>query len=107
MSDWGAGPELGLLALLGNVTVLLGALVLWRNRGEVFVWVLDEMGTFRRGMSRHTALGPLYGVRPESRLKLLPVMFVQSLGRRPRVRIQVAGFLVFLGSALFVLDFFI
>lgn len=107
MSNWGAGPELGLLTLLGYLTVLLGALILWRNRGEVFVWVLDEMGTFRRSLSRHTALGPFYGVRSESRLKLLPLTFIQSLGRRPHVRIQIAGFLVFLGSALFLLDFFV
>jgi hypothetical protein len=107
MSNWGAGPELGLLTLLGYLVVLLGALMLWRNRGDVFVWVLDEMGDFRRSLSRHTAMGPFYGLRPESRLKLLPATFLRSLGRRPHVRIQIAGFLVFLGSALFILDFFV
>jgi hypothetical protein len=107
MSNWGAGPELGLLTLVGYVVVIFGALILWRDRGDVFVWVLDEVGALRRHLSRHTAVGPFYGVRSGSRLKLLPATFLRFLARRPRARIQIAGFLVFLGTALFVLDFFI
>ena len=107
MSHWGAGPELGLLTLVGYAVVILGAAILWRDRGDVFVWVLDEVGAFRRNFSRHTAIGPFYGVRSGSRLKLIPATFFRFLARRPRARIQIAGFLIFLGTALFVLDFFV
>jgi hypothetical protein len=107
MSHWGAGPELGLLTLLGNLVVMLGALILWRDRGDVFVWVLDEASAFRRNLSRHMTVGPFYGVRSESWVKMIPAMLFGPLTRLPRTRIQVAGFLVFLGSALFLLDFFV
>jgi hypothetical protein len=107
MSHWGAGPELGLLTLLGYVVVLLGAALLWRSRGEVFVWVLDEVGDFRRNLSRYTAVGPFYSVRAESRLKIIPVGFLRSIARFPRNRIQLASVLLFLGSALVILDFFV
>jgi hypothetical protein len=107
MSHWGAGPELGLLTLLGYLVVLLGALILWRDRGDVFVWVLDEVGAFRRNLSRHTAVGPFWGIRSEPWPKLMLATFFGPLTRLPRTRIQIAGFLVFLGSVLFLLDFFV
>jgi hypothetical protein len=107
MSHWGAGPELGLLALLGNVIAFAGAAMFWRNRGDVFVWVLDEVGAFRRNLSRHTAIGPFYGVRSESRLKVIPVSFVRSLTRFPRNSVQLASFLLFAGTFLLILDFFV
>jgi len=105
MSHWGAGPDLGLLTLLGNLVGMLGLRILWSNRGEAFLWVLDEVGAFRRDLSRHAAMGPFYAIRPESRLRLIRSTLLRSLTRRPRLRIQVAGFLMFLGCALFVLDF--
>jgi hypothetical protein len=107
MSHWGAGPELGLLTLMGYLVVMLGAAILWRERGEVFVWVLDEVGAFRRNLSRHTAIGPFYGIRSEPWLKHATLTFFGFLTRLPHRRIQLAGFLVFLGSTLFILDFFI
>jgi hypothetical protein len=107
VSHWGAGPQLGLLTLLGYIVVVLGAALLWRNRGVVFVWVLDEVGAFRRNLSRYTAVGPFYGIRSESRLKVVPAGFLRSIARFPLSRIQLASLLLFLGSALVILDFFI
>ena len=107
MSHWGAGSQLGLLTLLGYIVVVLGAALLWRNRGVVFVWVLDEVGAFRRNLSRYTAVGPFYGIRSESRLKVVPAGFLRSIARFPLSRIQLASLLLFLGSALLILDFFI
>src|SRR5882724_3982828 len=107
MSHWGTGPVLGLLTLFGYVVVLLGAALLWRSRGEVFVWVLDEVGDFRRNLSRYTAVGPFYSVRAESRLRVVPAGLIRSIARFPRNRIQLASVLLFLGSALVILDFFV
>jgi len=107
MSHWGAGSQLGLLTLLGYIVVVLGAALLWRNRGVVFVWVLDEVGAFRRNLSRYTAVGPFYGIRSESRLKAVPAGFLRSIARFPLSRVQLASLLLFLGSALLILDFFI
>jgi hypothetical protein len=105
--QWGLGPQLGLLTLIGYIVVLAGASLLWRNRGEVFVWMLDEVGAFRRNLSRYTAVGPFYGIRSESRLKVIPAGFLRSIARFPRNRVQLASLLLFLGSALLILDFFV
>jgi len=107
MYHWGAGPELGLLTLLGYVVVFLGVALLWRNRGEVFVWMLDEAGSFRRNLSRYTPAGPFYSVRSESRLKVIPAGFFRSMARFPRNSVQLATLLLFAGSALVILDFFV
>jgi hypothetical protein len=104
---WGIGPQLGLLTLLGYIVVLSGVALLWRNRGDVFVWMLDEVGSFRRNLSRYTAIGPFYGIRSESRLKVVPAGFLRSITRFPRNRSQLAAALPVLGSALLILDFFI
>ena len=105
--QWGLGPQLGLLTLIGYTVVLSGVALLWRNRGEVFVWMLDEVGAFRRNLSRYTAVGPFYGIRSESRLKVIPAGFLRSIARFPLSRIQVAGVLLFVGTALVILDFFV
>jgi len=104
---WGAGPALGLLTLLGYIVFVIGAVLLWRSREDLSVWVHDEMGVFRRSLSRHTAIGPFYGLREESRLKTLPTCFVRSLQRMPRRRIHPGAILLFIGPLLLILDFFI
>jgi len=104
---WGAGSALGLLTLLGYVVFVVGAALLWRSREVLSVWVHDEVGAFRRNLSRHTAIGPFYGLREESRLKTLPTCFVRSLRRMPRRRIHPGAILLLVGPLLLLLDFFI
>jgi hypothetical protein len=104
---WGAGSALGLLTFLGYAVFVIGAALLWRSREDLSVWVHDEVGAFRRNLSRHTAIGPFYGLREESRLKTLPTCFVRSLRRMPRRRIHPGAILFLIGPLLLLLDFFI
>jgi len=104
---WGAGPALGLLTLLGYVAFTVGAALFWRNRSYLSIWAHDEFGAFRRSLSRYTVVGPFYGRREESRLKVVPLQCFSSLSRFPRRHINPAFLLLFLGAVLFVLDFFI
>ena len=104
---WGAGSALGLLTALGYVIFVIGAALVWRNRNALSIWAHDEFGLLRRSFSRYTAIGPFYGVREGSRLKSMPAQFAGSLRRFPRRRVHVALVLIFLGTILFVLDFFI
>jgi len=105
--DWGAGPGLGLLTVVGYLVFLAGATLVWRNRGEFSVWFHDELSFFRRNFSRYTPAGPFYAIREESRFKAIPVFFVRSMTRFPRSRINGPAVLLFLGLLLFVLDFFV
>lgn len=104
---WGAGPALGLLTFLGYIVFAVGAALMWRNRGDFFIWAHDEFGAFRRSLSRYTVVGPFYGLREESRLKAVPQQCLSSLGRFPRRHANLAFILLSLGVALFILDFFI
>jgi hypothetical protein len=104
---WGAGPALGLLALVGYAVFMLGAALIWRRRSYVSIWAHDEFGAVRRSLSRYVVVGPFYGRREESRLKVVPMQCLTSLSRFPRRHIDVAFLLLFLGTVLFVLDFFI
>jgi hypothetical protein len=104
---WGAGSALGLLTFLGYVVFVIGAALLWRSREDLSIWVQDEVGAFRRNLSRHTALGPFYGLREESRLRTLPACFFRSLRRIPRRRIHPGAILLLIGPLLLLLDFFI
>lgn len=104
---WGAGSALGLLAVLGYVIFAIGAALVWRKRDDFSVWAHDEFGVFRRSLSRYTVIGPFYGLREESRLKVVPSEFVRSLSRFPRRHINPAFLFLFLGAVLFVLDFFV
>lgn len=105
--NWGAGPGLGLLTVVGYLVFLAGATRMWRNRGEFSVWFHDELSFFRRNFSRYTPAGPFYAIREESRFKAIPVSFVRSMTRFPRSRINGPAVLLFLGLLLFVLDFFV
>ena len=105
---WGAGSELGLLTFLGYIAFVAGLAIMWRRRDDVSVWIHDEVGDVRRSFfSRYTVVGPFYGVREESRLKIVPSYFARSLRRIPRSRISGGAVLVFLGPLLFMLDFFL
>ena len=104
---WGAGPALGLLTVFGYIIFAAGAALVWRKRDDFSVWAHDEFGILRRSFSRHTVIGPFYGLREESRLKSIPSQFVGSLSRFPGRRIHPAFVLLFLGAILFVLDFFV
>lgn len=86
---------------------MAGAALMWRSRGEFFVWFQDELSFFRRNFSRYTPAGNFYAIRAESRFKAIPVSFVRSITRFPRGRINVPAALLMLGFLFFVLDFFI
>ena len=105
--EWGIGPSLGLLTIIGDALFVAGAALFWRNRDDISAWVQDEVGAFRREMSRHTVIGPFYCPREESRLKAIPSFFTRSLSRMPAKRIYSGPFLVLIGPILFLLDFFI
>jgi hypothetical protein len=105
---WGAGSAIGLLTVLGYLAFAIGAVLVWRNRNDFSMWVHDEFGMFRRSLSRYVVVGPFYSRREESRLKAIPLQFVGSLNRFPRRHINPAAFIfLFIGAALFILDFFI
>ncbi len=103
---WGAGPELGLLTILGYLFFLAGAASMWRGREDVTMWLHSEAGVLRRDLSRYTAVGPFYSPREQSRLKLLPGFFAGSLSRMPRSLMYSSATLLLIAPLLVVLDFF-
>jgi hypothetical protein len=105
--NWGAGPALGLLTVVGYLLLMAGAALVWRSRGDFFVWFQDELSFFRRNFSRYTPAGPFYAIREESRFKAIPASLVGSITRFPRSRINSPVILLFLGFLLFILDFFV
>lgn len=105
--NWGAGTALGLLTLLGYLSFVVGAMSVWRGRGHIYVWVHDEVGAYRRNLSRYTPIGPFYGPREESRLKILPHQMVRTLSAIPRSRYTYGACLLVLGPVLILLDFFV
>ena len=104
---WGAGPDLGMLTLLGYLCFLAGAALVWRGRINIYVWVTDEVGAYRRTLSRYTPSGPFYSPREESRLKVIPHQMVRTLSCIPRSRYSWAACLMVLGPILVLLDFFV
>jgi hypothetical protein len=104
---WGSGPALGLLTLVGYLAFIIGAIVLWRGRSAISLWLDDEASSLRRTLSRHEPLGPFYSPREASRLKTTPSHLVRTLSRVPRSRLSWAALLLFLGPLLIVLDFFV
>jgi hypothetical protein len=104
---WGAGPALGPLTVSGYFLLMAAAALMWRSRGDFFVWFQDELSFFRRNFSRYTPAGSFYAIRDESRFKAIPVSFVHSITRFPRSRISRPAILLLVGFLLFVLDFFV
>ena len=86
---------------------MAGAALMWRSRGDFFVWFQDELSFFRRNFSRYTPAGPFYAIREESRFKAIPASFFHSLSRLPRSSINGGPILLLIGLLLFVLDFFV
>jgi hypothetical protein len=105
--NWGAGSGLGPLTVVGYLLFLAGVALMWRSRGDFFVWFHDGLSFFRRNFSRYTPAGPFYALREESRFKAIPVTFVRSMACFPRRRINGPAILLFLGFLLFVLDLFV
>jgi hypothetical protein len=105
--DWGAGPALGPLTVFGYLLFVAGGALVWRSRGDFFVWFQDELSFFRRNFSRHTPAGPFYAIRGESRFRAIPASFVRSITHFPRRRVNGAAILLFLGFLLLILDFFV
>ena len=103
---WGAGTGLSFLTLLGYLSFVIGAMLVWRGRDHIYVWVHDEFGAFRRNLSRYTPIGPFYALREESRLKIIPFQMVRTLGAIPRSRYSYGAFLLLLGPLLILFDFF-
>ena len=108
---WGEGSTLGMLTFFGYVVFVLGAALMWRSRDDVSFWIQEEVGTARRSFSRYTVVGPFYRVREESRIREVPNFFtgfcVRVLRRMSHVAATGGVILIFLGSLLVFLDFFI
>ncbi len=67
----------------------------------------DEVGAYRRTLSRYTPVGPFYSPREESRLKVVPYQMVRTLSCIPESRYSWAACLMVLGPVLVLLDFFV
>lgn len=108
---WGEGSALGFLTFLGYAVFVAGAALMWRSRGDVTVWVQEDYGTLRRSFSRYTVVGPFYRVREESRIKEVPNLFTgfctRVLRRMSNLPATSGAILIFIGSLLVFLDFFI
>ena len=107
VGNWGSGPTLGLLTLFGYLDFVIGAIVLWRARDAIFLWLDDETCSLRRNLSRHQPLGPFYSPREESRLRTTPSHLVRTLSRVRRSHLSWAALLLLVGPILIVLDFFL
>jgi len=101
---WGAGSALGLLAVLGYVVFVSGAVVLWNNRPDVPIWVNDEFGAMRRSLIRHALSFRFHGLREEVACKAKPTGFIRRLARQSRRRINRGTILLSIGLLLFVID---
>lgn len=108
---WGEGSALGLLAFLGYIGLVLGLALMWRSRDDVSFWIQEEVGTARRCFSRYTVVGPFYRVREESRIREVPNFFTgfcnRVLQRMSHLSATGGVILIFIGSLLVLLDFFI
>ena len=62
---WGFGSALGVLAILGYIVFVCGAVLLWLNRGDVPTWLHDEVGALKRKAARKAVYGPGHGLREE------------------------------------------
>ena len=103
---WGAGPDLGLLTVLGYLFFVAGAASMWRAREVVFFWLHSEANATRRSLSRYRPIGPFYSPREQSRLKILGNCLSASLDRMPRSTMLRSAVLMAIAVLLVSLDFF-
>jgi hypothetical protein len=103
---WGAGPDLGLLTVLGYLFFVAGAASMWRAREVVFFWLHSEASATRRSLSRYTPIGPFYSPREQSRLTILRNCLSASLDRMPRSSMLGSAVLMAIAVLLVSLDFF-
>lgn len=101
---WSAGSVLGVLAILGYVVFVCGAVLLWNNRPDVPVWVNDEFGAIRRSLIRHAVSFRVHGLREELACKAEPTGFMRRLARQSRRRINRGTILLSIGLLLFVIE---
>lgn len=104
---WGAGSALGLLAILGYVVFVCGAVLLWFNRIDVPIWVNDEFGAVRRSLIRHAVSSRFHGLREEVACAAKPTGFIRRLARHSRRQINRGTILLTIGLLLVFLDFFV
>jgi len=103
---WGAGPDLGLLSILGYLFFVAGAACMWRAREDVFFWLYSEASATRNNLSRYTPIGPFYSPREESRLRILLNCVFASLNRMPGTPVFRSVVLMAIAVLLVSLDFF-
>ena len=103
---WGAGPEPGLLTVLGYLFFVAGAASMWRARAVVFFWLHSEASVTRRNLSRYTPIGPFYSPREQSRLRILRNCLLASIDRMPRSSMFPSAVLMAIAVLLVSLDFF-
>jgi hypothetical protein len=103
---WGAGPDLGLLTVLGYLFFVAGAASMWRAREVVFFWLCSEASVTRRNLSRYTPIGPFYSPREQSRFRILLNCLLASLDRMPRSSMLRSAVLMAIAALLVSLDFF-
>jgi len=103
---WGAGPDLGLLTVLGYLFFVAGAASMWRAREIVFFWLCSEASVTRRNLSRYTPMGPFYSPREQSRFRILLTCLLASLDRMPRSSMLRSAVLLAIAVLLVSLDFF-
>jgi|SRR5215469_14849728 len=104
---WGPGSALGLLAVLGYVVFVCGAVLLWANRVDVPIWVNDEVGAVRRKVVRFAICGASHGLREEVSFKACPSCFIRRLARPSRRRINRGAILLAIGPLLLLIDLLI
>lgn len=101
--DWGPGPSLGLLTVLGYAVFVAGSCLLWRNREEVPAWVREEVDGLRRGIARRDVPTRWSGLREEFPMSVCLESSPGGLNLH-RSELFRAACLIFLGQILFLLD---
>lgn len=105
--NWGVGPSLGLLTMIGYAVFVAGAAHLWYNRGDVTAWLHDETGAIRRRFARRVSVAGGGSLREEAQFKVLPGRFFRHIGGVRRRRINRGAILLLVGPLLLLLDFFV